>query len=314
MSTKQKPQLGSNKPPRDLNAIAADIHRLQRNRAFEVGELLAEAQEACEHGQWMTWLDNEFDWSHDTAMRYVSAYRLADKFRTVRNLPIPSRVVYALASDLDDPDLPAIIEMLAEETKGSAKQISVGDADDVIRIVKARREYGDYPDVALFAMSLVDDGSPEGDATVAALKAARPTTDEATAEIVSACRRAYEAEEAKAVVEEEAETTLERDSDADDSDADDQDAGDPEASADCEDDPDLVRIDELREPLLFPNEITSLVFGKPGDPAAIDEALDKIEKQIAALNALAEHLKAMRAKAASLASEGAPAEPAVASA
>jgi hypothetical protein len=86
-----------------------------------------------------------------------------------------------------------------------------------------------------------------------------------------------------------------------------------EREADCEDDPDLIRIDELCKPLIFPNEITEAVFESPGDTAAIDEALDKIEKQVAAWNALAEHLKTMRAKAASLQAD-APAEPAAASA
>jgi hypothetical protein len=191
MSTKRKAQAGSNEPPRDLDAIAAEIHQLERSTVFEKGALLAEAQRACEHGAWLR-LDDEFEWSHDTAMNYIAAHELAAKFRTVRNLPMPSRVVYELARDVDDPDLPAIIEALAEVTKGESKSISVSEALTAIRIVKARREYGDYPPAALFAMSLVDSVLPEAEAaqTIAALKEARPTTDEAAAEIVDKFRQA----------------------------------------------------------------------------------------------------------------------------
>jgi hypothetical protein len=235
MSTKRKAQAGSNEPPRDLDAIAAEIHQLERSTVFEKGALLAEAQRACEHGAWLQWLDDEFEWSHDTAMNYIAAHELAAKFRTVRNLPIPSRVVYELARDVDDPDLPAIIEALAEVTKGESKSISVSEALTAIRIVKARREYGDYPPAALFAMSLVDSVLPEAEAaqTIAALTEARPTTDEAAAEIVDKFRQATGDDDAG-------------DDDAGDDDAGGDDAGDDEQTdAEAEQPPPRAEIAKL---------------------------------------------------------------------
>jgi hypothetical protein len=191
MSTKQKSQLGSNKPPRDLDDIAADIHHLERSTIFEKGALLAEAQDACDHGAWLRWLEDEFAWSHDTAMNYIAGHELADKFRTVRNLMLPASIIYELGGgDLDDPDLPAIIAALAKATEGRSKPISVVDANNVIFLARARREYGNYPDAALAAMKEIGDESWGAQAT-AALKAARPTTEEAAAEIIRKFHRVH---------------------------------------------------------------------------------------------------------------------------
>jgi hypothetical protein len=188
--SKRSGSRAGNKPPRDLDAIAADIHQLERRTVFETGALLAEAKAVCEFGAWLNWLDAEFNWSHDTAMRYIGAYRLADKFRTVRNLLLPSRIIYELGRNVDDPDLPAIIEALAAATKGRSKTISVDNAEDVIRITRARREYGDYPDATLMALKEID-GEPWAAQAVADLKAERPTTDEAAAAIVDPFHQAH---------------------------------------------------------------------------------------------------------------------------
>jgi hypothetical protein len=51
---------------RDLVDIAGDIHALERRSIFDIGKLLIEAHEACEHGEWGDWLDNEFEWSDDS--------------------------------------------------------------------------------------------------------------------------------------------------------------------------------------------------------------------------------------------------------
>jgi hypothetical protein len=53
-----------------------------------------------------------------------------------------------------------------------------------------KREFGDYPVAALAAMSRVDD-APWAAQAIAALKEARPTTEEAAAEIVDTFHRAH---------------------------------------------------------------------------------------------------------------------------
>ena len=68
---------------RNLNVIAKDIHTLERRNVFAIGALLIEAKDACEHGEWMDWLDTEFDWSESTAANYMNAFRLKAKFPVV---------------------------------------------------------------------------------------------------------------------------------------------------------------------------------------------------------------------------------------
>ena len=75
------------KNARPLEKIANEIHALERNNIFDVGQLLIEAKESCDHGEWLAWLtDSDFLFSADTAERYMNAASLVAKFRTVRNL------------------------------------------------------------------------------------------------------------------------------------------------------------------------------------------------------------------------------------
>jgi hypothetical protein len=179
-STKKSatPKAGHNSK-RTLDVIAGEIHALERRSAFDYGKLLIEAKEACEHGTWLRWLDEEFDWSPDTADNYTAAARLEAKFRTVRNLKVPMRVIYDLAGDLDDRDLPAIIEALTTLSKSApkGKTVSVAAAENVIDLARLRARHGDYPEATLDALDLI----PEDEwAKLAAekLKELRPTTEE----------------------------------------------------------------------------------------------------------------------------------------
>jgi len=173
---------------RDLADIAGDIHSLERRSVFDIGKLLIEAHDACTHGEWGDWLDREFDWSDDTAARYMDATRLADRFRTVRNLKVPKRIIYDLGDDIEAADLPAIIEALAEASK--SKSISVTRAEEVINLTRLRIEHGDYPPATLFAID--DLANTEWAAQAAAnLKKARPETDEQAERIVHAHHRAH---------------------------------------------------------------------------------------------------------------------------
>jgi hypothetical protein len=122
---------------RTLDAIADDIRDLERCNFFDIGKRLLEAKEVCDHGLWEEWLHENFNWSQDTAENYMKAARLADKFRTVRNLNVPASVVYKLAGNLDAADLPAIIAALIEELKGK-KYLTVDDTEELIEIMRPK--------------------------------------------------------------------------------------------------------------------------------------------------------------------------------
>ena len=76
------------KNTRSLEKIADDIHKIERTNVFDVGDLLIEAKAQCEHGDWIPWLDAEFDWSVDTAENYMRVAELGAKFRNLRNLKL----------------------------------------------------------------------------------------------------------------------------------------------------------------------------------------------------------------------------------
>jgi Protein of unknown function (DUF3102) len=175
---------GSN-TKRALDDIAVEIRALERSNAFDTGDLLIEAHDACEHGEWYAWLEREFAWSEDTADNYMRAARLAAKSRTVRDLKVPMRIIYDLADDIEDSDLPAIIEALAKASK-SAK-ISVDEANEVVELTRLRIQFGDYPPATLFALDSLSD---EGWAKQASekLKEVRPTTDEEADRIIDSYR------------------------------------------------------------------------------------------------------------------------------
>src|SRR6476620_3946105 len=82
---------------RSLDDITSDLHRADRQSMFEIGKLLAEARDACEHGQWKQWLENEeenhFPWKYRTALNYIAAHALVSKYETVAHLRVPARTI-----------------------------------------------------------------------------------------------------------------------------------------------------------------------------------------------------------------------------
>jgi hypothetical protein len=169
---------------RSLDAIAEDIHKVEGKSIIDVGKLLLEAQDQCDHGEWLDWLDAEFDRSVDTAERYMSVARMADKFRTVRNLKVTVRTLYLLA-DQDEDDLPAIIKELAKHaTKARLKS---SEAERLISIAIGRQRFGDHPDatlVRLLALDISSKGKPWYEKARAALLEQKPESAESADAII----------------------------------------------------------------------------------------------------------------------------------
>src|SRR5262249_18400285 len=177
---------------RPLDAIADDIRALERNNAFAIGALLAEAREHADYGEWAYWLEEEVDWGRETAPNYLAGHKLGEQFPTFGNLPLPMCAVYRLGNDfLDDPGLPTIITALTEATKDKSKKISVTEADAVIDMALLRIEHGDYPDATLRAIADLQRGEPWTASACEELKAKRPSTKEAAEQITDAAERDY---------------------------------------------------------------------------------------------------------------------------
>jgi len=174
------------KNARPLDTIAGEIHQVQRVSVFAVGDLLIEARAACEYGDWLDWLDQNFEWSEDSADRYMKVARLDSA--TLRNLKLAKTTLYALL-DEDEDDLPVIIQALAKHA--TRKQLKPSDANVVIAAALLRKRFGDLPDQTLVALDNLPEPRPWYDRAVAAFKEQRPTTEEGAAEIVAGIQLAH---------------------------------------------------------------------------------------------------------------------------
>src|SRR5215216_1060692 len=75
-----------------LETLASEIN--EGHRAFigsllktaehgiRAGELLSEAKAQCNHGEWLPWLENNFEGSARTAQEYMKLYKHRDEIRT----------------------------------------------------------------------------------------------------------------------------------------------------------------------------------------------------------------------------------------
>jgi hypothetical protein len=188
---------------RSLCTIADDIHKLERKSITDIGDLLLEAKAQCEHGQWLDWLGDEFDWSVDTAERYMKVAKLSSKFRTLRNLKLAVTTLYELADHDNEEELPSIVSELSKHA--SKKKLPPRDAERVIKVGIGRHRFGDHPDAALVRLAELNEwGSPSHSGIVyekaaTALQERNPETDEAANSIVNEITQAYyEAELLKA--------------------------------------------------------------------------------------------------------------------
>jgi hypothetical protein len=172
---------------RPLTVIADKINALARANIIEIGGLLNEAQHhQLEYGQWLEWLGAEFDWSEDTAERYMKVATLADRFRSLRNLKLAKTTLYALAKHDDEQDLSAAVAALTKHA--SQKRLLPDEAQRVINIAIGRRRYGDLPDATLVALVNLEDRRPWHADAVAALCKRRPETDDAADKIIEDIR------------------------------------------------------------------------------------------------------------------------------
>jgi hypothetical protein len=182
MSKKQLPNR------RPLDEIAADIYTLQRSNIFESGELFIEAKESHD-GEFMAWLkENEEDFgSVRSAENKMGAAHLKRRFANIATLNVGKTTIYALvAFDKDHPALTdTAISTLSVRTKGA--RITAADAKQIMEVVHLLKKFGSQPDATLFALediATTKRPEPWHDKTTEALKAKRPTTEEAAKAIV----------------------------------------------------------------------------------------------------------------------------------
>jgi len=84
MKKKKKKKKKTKAPQRrtELDRIAAKVLTKLRGRtrnAIEIGNLLIESRKHLEHGEWQSWLAENFDLAYQTALNYVSAAEYVER-------------------------------------------------------------------------------------------------------------------------------------------------------------------------------------------------------------------------------------------
>jgi Protein of unknown function (DUF3102) len=88
-----------------LVQIARAIKALEKKtiqNVVEIGKLLHQASEKCEHGEYAAWLKSEFEWSDQTALNYRYVFKLTQKPNNLdfAKLDISISAVYFVAGIL----------------------------------------------------------------------------------------------------------------------------------------------------------------------------------------------------------------------
>jgi hypothetical protein len=86
---------------RTLPVIAGLLKTLHRDKVIESGELLLEAQEQQEYGDFLEWVEENFDGSFSTAYNHMAAAKLAARFPTVGNLRLRASALYTLGLSIE---------------------------------------------------------------------------------------------------------------------------------------------------------------------------------------------------------------------
>ncbi len=122
---------------RDIIVIASELRTaLQRETAtiIEIGNLLLEAQDQLEHGEWLPWLKEHFGSSERTAYNYMNAAKFTVKFATVANLKLKPTALYYLGNFMESIPLDEL------EVIFKAAETEWLDDDDVITIQNSIHE------------------------------------------------------------------------------------------------------------------------------------------------------------------------------
>jgi len=72
---------------------------------IEIGRRLVDCRENhLDHGEWLPWLKREFDWSRQTADRFIHVFEAADKLPKLSNLEVPISGLYLLTAPSASPE------------------------------------------------------------------------------------------------------------------------------------------------------------------------------------------------------------------
>jgi hypothetical protein len=98
-----------------------------------IGEELIAAKQQCNHGEWLSWLQNNFGWKKRTAENFMRVAEAFGKFATVANLnggdfAIEARALYFLSA----PTIPESLRKKAARKSKNGKAVTLEHAEKMV--------------------------------------------------------------------------------------------------------------------------------------------------------------------------------------
>jgi hypothetical protein len=119
---------------------AAEIRRLGKQTVeniVEIGRRLVECRDRhLDHGQWLPWLEREFQWSRQTADNFIHVYEARSKLPKFGNLNLPVSGLYLLAA----PSTPEAAKTEIIERAEAGESIPVAEVKRVVESHKGRQQ------------------------------------------------------------------------------------------------------------------------------------------------------------------------------
>jgi hypothetical protein len=114
-----------------LARYANDIRVLRKQVSsdiIEIGRMLVESKKLVGHGNWLSWLEREFQWTDDTALNYMRVHELA-KNRNFRDLSkIPISGLFLLAA----PSTPEVAKLEATSRAEAGEPMTVNTVKEIV--------------------------------------------------------------------------------------------------------------------------------------------------------------------------------------
>ncbi len=146
-------------------------HRLQIQSILDTGTDLLKAKEMLGHGAFLEWLEDEFDWTRQTAFRYMNAAtHYGSKCHMVLHLnptaiyelaapSTPDEVRYRLVKRLEKGERVTAdqVKELASKAKGVSSQVATKPQYDGVEVMDEPHQ----PSVAIDAKPIEIDGTAE---------------------------------------------------------------------------------------------------------------------------------------------------------
>jgi hypothetical protein len=141
---------------RALTRYATEIRSLRKQVSsdiIEIGRMLVESKKLVGHGNWLEWLEREFQWTDDTALNYMRVHDLAKNrnFRDLSHIPLSGLFLLAAPSTPETAKQEAISRAEAgepiplntvKEIVGRAKQDDRRDTRVEVNAEETRVAYG----------------------------------------------------------------------------------------------------------------------------------------------------------------------------